>query len=85
MSENNINWYDVTVECDNCHDLYYCETQLYSKREMSLVKEVLNKLFTRCHNCGADVKEFHITVYESTFTPDEKLEYDIESIIEIDE
>lgn len=71
MYVNKDNWYDVTVECDNCHDLHYCEIQLYSKREVAVIKEVLDKLFTRCSNCGAGQQEFSITVYEATFTPDE--------------
>ena len=85
MNATKDNWYDVTVECVSCHDLHYCEIQLFSNREISLVKEVLEKLFTRCHNCGADDEKFYITVYESTLTPDEKGEYNIGSIIEIDE
>jgi len=85
MNGTKDNWYDVTVECESCHDLHYCEIQLNSKREIILVKEVLEKLFTQCHNCGADGEEFYITVYKSTSTTDEKGEYDIGSIIKIDE
>jgi len=85
MNASNDNWYDVTVECESCHDLHFCDIQLNSKREIALVKEVLEKLFTRCHNCGADGEEFTITVYETISTPDEEEEYNIDSIIKLDE
>lgn len=71
MNIKNNSWFDVTVECNNCHDLYYCEMQLDSQRDIATVNEVLKKLFTRCHNCGADGKEFFITVYEATHTTEE--------------
>jgi hypothetical protein len=65
------NRYDVTVECDNCHDLYFCDVQLFSQREIKLIKEVLDKMFTRCHNCGADRKQFAMTVSNEYFTAEE--------------
>jgi len=85
MNTSEDNWYDITVECDLCHDLHYCEIQLNSKREIALVEEVFQKLFTLCHNCGADGKEFCISVFESTLSPDEKGAYDIGSIIQLEE
>lgn len=83
MYGNKDNWYDVTVECKNCHDLHYCEIQLDSKREIAVIKEVLDKLFTRCSNCGAGQQEFCVTVHEVTLTPNEKGECNAESIIKI--
>ena len=71
MSTYKDSWYDVTVECDRCHDMFDCEIQLFSVREIVLVKELVNKLITRCHNCGADRQELFITVSNEHFTADE--------------
>lgn len=71
MSIYDDNFYDVTVECDNCHDLYFCEVQLYSQREIELIKEVLEKMFTRCHNCGAGSEKFAMTISNEYFTVEE--------------
>ena len=91
MNVNKDNWYEVTVECDHCHDLYDCEMQLYSQREIAIVKEVMEKLFTHCQNFGADGQQFFKTVHESTFSPDERqrlnenYENDSHPLIEMDE
>ena len=71
MSVYEDNWYDVIVECRNCHDLHDDRIQLYSTREVTLVKELLDKLFTRCRNCGAGKEQFHITVSNEYFTGEE--------------
>jgi hypothetical protein len=31
-------WFDVTVERDYCNEMFDCEIQLYSDREVALVK-----------------------------------------------
>ena len=71
MSTYQDHWYDVTVECDVCHDMFDCEIQLYSAREVALVKALVRKLITRCHHCGAGVGDLAITVSNEYFTVDE--------------
>ena len=72
MNANKHNWYEITLECDKCHDLHYCDMQLFSEREIAIVKEVLEKIFTHCDNCHTESIDFHITVYEALLTPDEE-------------
>ncbi|MDW7755385.1 MAG: hypothetical protein SCH68_09490 [Brevefilum sp.] len=64
-------WYDVTVECDICLDMFDCEIQLYSTREVALVKASVRKLFTHCHHCGADGQDLAITVSNEYYTAEE--------------
>lgn len=72
MSIYKDSFYDVTVECQICHDLYSGEIQLHNIREIDLVKELLaDKIFTYCHHCGADSKNFLITVSNEYFTAEE--------------
>ena len=63
--------YDVTVECDVCHDMFDCEIQLYTAREVALVKALVRKLFTRCHHCGASGQDLAITISNEYFTVEE--------------
>ena len=65
------NKYDITVECKKCHDMHDCEVQLFSQREVKLVREVVDKLFTRCHNCGANKQDLAISVSNEYFTAEE--------------
>jgi hypothetical protein len=69
MSTYQDHWYDVTVECDVCHDMFDCEIQLYSLREVDLARALVKQLFTRCHNCGAG--DLAITVSNEYFTAEE--------------
>jgi hypothetical protein len=71
MSTYKDHWYDVTVECDVCHDMFECEIQLYTAREVALVKRLIKQLFTRCPNCGADGQELFMTVFKTNDTEDE--------------
>ena len=71
MSTYENHWFDVIVECDRCHDMYDCDIQLYSVREIVLVKELVNLMITRCHNCGAESRELLITVSNEYFTAEE--------------
>lgn len=64
-------WYDVTVECDRCHDMFDCEIQLYSAGEVALDKALVRKLFTRCHHCGAGGQDLAITVSNEYYTAEE--------------
>lgn len=66
------NFYAITIECRVCHDLYDGDIQLRNQREVDLVKELLEKIFSsNCHNCGAENKNFLITVSNEYFTVDE--------------
>lgn len=72
MSIYKNNRYDVTVECRVCHDLYDGQIQLKNHREVDLVKELLAGIFYPfCHKCGAESKNFHITVSNEYYTADE--------------
>lgn len=71
MSTYQDHWYDVTVECDICHDMYDCEIQLYSARDVALVKALVRKLITRCHHCGAGGGDLAITVSNEYFSAEE--------------
>jgi len=71
MSIYEDNKYEITVECNKCHDMHDCEVQIFSEREVKLVREVVDKLFTRCHNCGANKQELAITVNNEYFTIEE--------------
>jgi len=71
MSVYEDNKYDITVECKECHDMHDCEVQIFSQREVELVREVVDKLFTWCHNCGANKQELAITVSNEYFNADE--------------
>jgi hypothetical protein len=51
--------------------MFDCEIQLYSAGEVTLVKELVTTLFTRCHRCGADKEELFITVSNEYFTVEE--------------
>ena len=61
----------MTVECNRCHDMFDCEIQLYSAGEVTLVKELVTTLITRCHHCGAGGQELAITVSNEYFTAEE--------------
>lgn len=71
MSTYADHWYDVTVECDVCHDMFDCEIQLFTAREVALAKVLVKKLIKHCHNCGAGGHELVITVSNEYFTPEE--------------
>lgn len=71
MSTYEDHWYDVSVECDVCHNMYDCEIQLFSTKEVALVKELVTALFTRCHRCGADKEDLFITVSNEYYTSEE--------------
>lgn len=71
MSIYKDHWYDVTVECVLCHDMFDCEIQLYSKQEVAFVKKLIARLFTRCHNCGADEQDLRMTVSNEYFSAKE--------------
>jgi hypothetical protein len=71
MSTYQDHWYDVTVECDVCHDMFDCEIQLYSPRDVALVKALVRKLITCCHHCGAGGDDLAITVSNEYFTAEE--------------
>jgi hypothetical protein len=51
--------------------MFDCEIQLYSAREVALVKALVRKLITRCHHCGAGVGDLAITVSNEYFTAQE--------------
>ncbi|MBW6466855.1 MAG: hypothetical protein K0B06_10150 [Brevefilum sp.] len=69
MSTYKDHWYDVTVECNVCHDMFDCEIQLYTTREVALVKALVRSLITGCHHCGAD--DLAITVSNEYNTAEE--------------
>ncbi len=68
LKDNN---YDVIVECKNCHDLYDCVIQLYSVRELALMKEFVEKMFYTCHRCGPTEGRMVISICNGYFSADE--------------
>ena len=71
MSVYEDHWYDVTIECDVCHDMFDCEIQLFSANEVALVEELVRALFTRCHRCGAEKEALFSTVSNEYYTAEE--------------
>ncbi len=71
MSVYEDNWYDVTIECRYCHDLYDTHMQLFAEREVTLVKELLEKIFNHCHICYSVKEQFAITVSNQYYTHEE--------------
>jgi hypothetical protein len=51
--------------------MFDCEIQLYSAREITLVKALVKNLITRCHHCGAGGQDLAITVSNEYFTAEE--------------
>lgn len=71
MSVYEDNWYDVTVECRYCHQLYDTRIQLFSEREVALARALLLNIFTHCHNCFSTKEQFSITVSNQYYTAEE--------------
>jgi len=51
--------------------MFDCEIQLFTAREVALVKVLVRKLITRCHHCGAGGGDLAITVSNEYFTAEE--------------
>jgi hypothetical protein len=63
--------HDVTVECENCHDLYDCEIQLYSLRDIVLIKAFVEKMFKFCLKCGPENGRLVTTISNAFYTAEE--------------